>query len=58
VIARAVLFVYAMNDWRSTFEGANDHEAVLGQVFRRRRGARRRHDAARMVLRRRSRREG
>ena len=27
------LFFYAMNDWRSTFEGANDHEADLEQCF-------------------------
>ena len=27
------MFFYAMNDWRSTFEGANDHEADLEQGF-------------------------
>jgi hypothetical protein len=27
------LFIYAMNDWRSSFFGANDHEADLEQVF-------------------------
>jgi hypothetical protein len=27
------LFFYAMNDWRSTFEGANDHEADWEQCF-------------------------
>jgi hypothetical protein len=27
------LFVYAMNDWRSSFYGANDHEADLEQAF-------------------------
>jgi hypothetical protein len=27
------LFIYAMNDWRSSFYGANDHEADLEQVF-------------------------
>ena len=27
------MFFYAMNDWRSTFEGANDHEADLEQCF-------------------------
>ena len=27
------MFIYAMNDWRSTFEGANDHEADLEQCF-------------------------
>lgn len=27
------LFFYAMNDWRSTFFGANDHEADLEQAF-------------------------
>lgn len=27
------LFFYAMNDWRSTFEGANDHEADWEQAF-------------------------
>ncbi len=27
------LFFYPMNDWRSTFEGANDHEADWEQVF-------------------------
>ncbi len=27
------LFLYAMNDWRSTFEGANDHEADWEQCF-------------------------
>ena len=27
------LFFYAMNDWRSTFDGANDHEADLEQCF-------------------------
>ncbi len=27
------MFLYAMNDWRSTFEGANDHEADLEQCF-------------------------
>lgn len=27
------LFFYAMNDWRSTFEGANDHEADWEQSF-------------------------
>ena len=27
------MFLYAMNDWRSTFEGANDHEADSEQCF-------------------------
>ena len=27
------LFFYAMNDWRSSFEGANDHEADWEQCF-------------------------
>ena len=27
------MFFYAMNDWRSTFDGANDHEADLEQCF-------------------------
>jgi hypothetical protein len=27
------LYFYAMNDWRSTFSGANDHEADLEQAF-------------------------
>ena len=27
------LFFYPMNDWRSTFEGANDHEADWEQAF-------------------------
>jgi hypothetical protein len=27
------LFFYAMNDWRSTFHGANDHEADWEQIF-------------------------
>ena len=27
------LFVYAMNDWRSSFFGANDHEADLEQAY-------------------------
>jgi hypothetical protein len=27
------LFFYAMNDWRSTFDGANDHEADWEQAF-------------------------
>jgi hypothetical protein len=27
------LLMYAMNDWRSTFHGANDHEADLEQAF-------------------------
>jgi hypothetical protein len=27
------LFFYAMNDWRSSFDGANDHEADLEQCF-------------------------
>lgn len=27
------LFFYAMNDWRSTFSGANDHEADWEQAF-------------------------
>ncbi|HET9985672.1 MAG TPA: hypothetical protein VFQ38_18890 [Longimicrobiales bacterium] len=27
------LFFYVMNDWRSTFHGANDHEADWEQVF-------------------------
>jgi len=27
------LFFYAMNDWRSTFAGANDHEADWEQCF-------------------------
>jgi len=27
------LFFYAMNDWRSTFQGANDHEADWEQCF-------------------------
>ena len=27
------LFIYAMNDWRSSFYGANDHEADLEQAF-------------------------
>ena len=27
------LFFYAMNDWRSTFDGANDHEADWEQCF-------------------------
>lgn len=27
------LFFYAMNDWRSTFHGVNDHEADWEQVF-------------------------
>jgi hypothetical protein len=27
------LYFYAMNDWRSTFEGANDHEADWEQAF-------------------------
>ena len=27
------LFFYAMNDWRSTFNGANDHEADWEQIF-------------------------
>jgi hypothetical protein len=27
------LYFYAMNDWRSTFAGANDHEADLEQAF-------------------------
>ena len=27
------LFFYAMNDWRSTFHGANDHEADWEQMF-------------------------
>ena len=27
------MFLYAMNDWRSTFDGANDHEADLEQCF-------------------------
>lgn len=27
------LFMYAMNDWRSSFFGANDHEADLEQAF-------------------------
>ncbi|MGH7461116.1 MAG: hypothetical protein ACREMA_08815, partial [Longimicrobiales bacterium] len=32
-IALHYLFFYAMNDWRSTFHGANDHEADWEQVF-------------------------
>ncbi len=32
-IALQYLFFYAMNDWRSTFEGANDHEADWEQAF-------------------------
>ena len=47
-----------MNDWRSTFEGANDHEADWEQCFVVLRGARRRRDAAGLVLRRGPRREG
>ena len=27
------MFFYAMNDWRSTFDGANDHEADWEQCF-------------------------
>src|SRR5262245_12291264 len=27
------MFLYAMNDWRSSFDGANDHEADLEQCF-------------------------
>lgn len=27
------MFIYAMNDWRSSFFGANDHEADLEQAF-------------------------
>ena len=27
------LFLYCMNDWRSSFFGANDHEADLEQAF-------------------------
>ncbi len=27
------MFLYAMNDWRSTFDGANDHEADWEQCF-------------------------
>jgi hypothetical protein len=27
------MFFYAMNDWRSSFDGANDHEADLEQCF-------------------------
>jgi hypothetical protein len=27
------LFIYCMNDWRSSFYGANDHEADLEQAF-------------------------
>ena len=27
------LYFYFMNDWRSTFAGANDHEADLEQAF-------------------------
>ena len=27
------LFIYAMNDWRSSFFGANDHEADLEQAY-------------------------
>lgn len=27
------MFMYAMNDWRSSFYGANDHEADLEQAF-------------------------
>ena len=34
------LFFYAMNDWRSTFDGANDHEADWEQCFVVLRGAR------------------
>jgi hypothetical protein len=32
-IALQYLFFYAMNDWRTTFEGANDHEADWEQAF-------------------------
>jgi len=32
-IALQYLFFYPMNDWRSTFEGANDHEADWEQAF-------------------------
>ena len=32
-IALQYLFFYAMNDWRSSFEGANDHEADWEQAF-------------------------
>ncbi len=27
------MFFYAMNDWRSSFYGVNDHEADLEQIF-------------------------
>ena len=52
------MFLYAMNDWRSTFEGANDHEADWEQCFVVLRGARRRRAATGVVLRRGARREG
>lgn len=32
-IALNYLFFYAMNDWRTTFYGANDHEADWEQIF-------------------------
>ena len=52
------MFFYAMNDWRSSFDGANDHEADLEQCFvvleERPDGA----HAAGLVLRRGPRREG
>ena len=52
------MFFYAMNDWRSTFEGANDHEADWEQCFVVLEHARRRRAEAGLVLRRRARREG
>ncbi|HYN47563.1 MAG TPA: hypothetical protein VER83_01780 [Candidatus Nanopelagicales bacterium] len=32
-VALHYIFFYAMNDWRSTFAGANDHEADWEQLF-------------------------
>jgi hypothetical protein len=32
-VVRHYMFFYAANDWRSTFAGANDHEADLEQCF-------------------------
>ena len=47
-----------MNDWRSTFDGANDHEADWEQCFVVLEDLGRRRHAAGLVLRRRPRREG
>ena len=52
------LFFYAMNDWRSTFEGANDHEADWEQAFVILEETARRRRAPRLVRGRRARREG